>query len=92
MLRTHLATQLLNESIGEKVRLSGWVESVRDHGGIKFLDLRDYSGKMQVVLHDDSMLDGVNRETVISAIGLVFMLLLIGVILMFIGALVHWNL
>jgi len=69
MLRTHLATQLVEKNIGEEVRLSGWVESIRDHGGVKFLDLRDYSGKMQIVLHDDSMLDGVNRETVISVTG-----------------------
>jgi len=69
MLRTHLATHLEKENIGETVRLSGWVETIRDHGGVKFLDLRDYSGKMQIVLHDDSMLDGVNRETVVSVTG-----------------------
>jgi len=69
MLRTHLATELTDKDIGETVRLSGWVETIRDHGGVMFLDLRDYSGKMQLVLHDDSMLDGVNRETVISVTG-----------------------
>ncbi|MCL2663223.1 MAG: aspartate--tRNA ligase [Oscillospiraceae bacterium] len=69
MLRTHLATQLSSEDIGSVVRLSGWVDTIRDHGGVKFVDLRDYSGKMQIVLHEDSMLDGVNRETVISVTG-----------------------
>ena len=69
MLRTHLATELGKENIGEEVRLSGWVDTIRDHGGVKFLDLRDYSGIMQIVLHDDSMLSGVNRETVISVFG-----------------------
>ena len=69
MLRTHLAIQLNKDNIGETVRLSGWVDTIRDHGGVKFLDLRDYSGKMQIVLHDDSLLDGVNRETVISVSG-----------------------
>jgi len=69
MLRTHLATELNRESLGDTVRLSGWVDTIRDHGGVKFLDLRDYSGKMQIVLHDDSKLDGVNRETVISVTG-----------------------
>ena len=69
MLRTHLATELTKENIGEEVRLSGWVDTIRDHGGVKFLDLRDYSGIMQIVIHDDSMLENTNRETVISAIG-----------------------
>ena len=69
MLRTHLAGQLRQEDIGKDVRLSGWVDTIRDHGGVKFLDLRDYSGITQIVLHDDGMLEGVNRETVISICG-----------------------
>jgi len=69
MLRTHLATELSKDNIGEEVRLSGWVDTVRDHGGVIFLDLRDYSGKMQIVMHNDSMLEGVHRETVISVYG-----------------------
>ena len=69
MLRTHLATELSKENIGQDVRLSGWVDTIRDHGGVIFLDLRDFTGKMQIVLHDDSKLDGVNRETVISVTG-----------------------
>ena len=69
MLRTHLAGQLRQENIGENVRLSGWVDTIRDHGGVKFLDIRDSSGITQIVLHDDSMLDRVNREAVISVYG-----------------------
>jgi len=61
--------ELTKDNIGEEVRLSGWVDRFRDHGGVIFLDLRDYSGKMQIVLHDDAMLDGVHRETVISITG-----------------------
>ncbi|MCL2628790.1 MAG: aspartate--tRNA ligase [Oscillospiraceae bacterium] len=69
MLRTHLATHLKKENIGEDVRLSGWVDTIRDHGGVKFLDLRDYSGIMQIVIHDEKMLDGINREATISVCG-----------------------
>jgi len=69
MLRTHLLGQLRKKNIGETVRISGWVDSLRDHGGVKFLDLRDYSGITQVVIHDDAMLNDVNRETVISVCG-----------------------
>ena len=69
MLRTHKAGLLSKSDIGGEVRVSGWVDTIRDHGGVKFLDLRDDSGIMQIVLHDDSMLDGVNREAVISVCG-----------------------
>jgi len=61
--------ELTKDNIGEEVRLSGWVDRFRDHGGVIFLDLRDYSGIMQIVLHDDAMLDGVHRETVVSITG-----------------------
>ena len=69
MLRTHQVTQLTKDNIGESVRLSGWVDSIRDHGGVMFLDLRDFSGKMQAVIHDQAMLHGVRRETVVSIFG-----------------------
>jgi len=69
MLRTHMAGELRKENIGQDVRLSGWVDTIRDHGGVKFIDLRDQSGKTQIVLHDEAMLEGVNRETVVSAYG-----------------------
>ena len=69
MLRTHLAGELRQEDIGQDIRLSGWVDTIRDHGGVKFLDLRDFSGITQVVMHDDGMLEGVCREAVVSVCG-----------------------
>jgi len=69
MLRSHLATQLTVDNIGEVIRLSGWVDTIRDHGGVKFLDLRDYSGIMQIVIHDETILESVKREAVISVYG-----------------------
>lgn len=69
--RTHTCGQLTTADIGKRVCVSGWVDTVRDHGGVKFVDLRDHYGVTQVVLHDDALLDGVGKECVISAEGVV---------------------
>ncbi len=71
MLRTHHCNELRPEHIGIKATLAGWVDTIRDHGSVKFLDLRDQHGVTQIVFHDDSMLEGIGRETVISATGTV---------------------
>ena len=57
------------EHIGQEVRLAGWVENIRDHGGVMFLDIRDQYGVTQVVVHDDSLLEGVNRECTVTISG-----------------------
>ncbi|EJF07811.1 aspartyl-tRNA synthetase [Thiovulum sp. ES] len=49
-MRTHLATQLKDVEAGTEVKLAGWVDSHRDHGGVVFIDLRDKSGLIQLVL------------------------------------------
>jgi len=71
MLRTHHCNELRQGHIGVKATLAGWVDTIRDHGSVKFLDLRDQNGVTQIVLHDDSMLEGINRETVVSVTGIV---------------------
>ncbi|CDZ23807.1 Aspartate-tRNA ligase [[Clostridium] cellulosi] len=71
MLRTHHCNELRVEHVGTRATLAGWVDTIRDHGSVKFLDLRDHYGVTQIVFHDDSMLEGINRETVISATGIV---------------------
>ena len=53
MLRTHDAGLLTESNIGQRVVLAGWVARRRDHGGVAFIDLRDASGAVQVVLKDE---------------------------------------
>jgi aspartyl-tRNA synthetase len=71
MLRTHTCNELRTGHIGQNAGLAGWVDTIRDHGGVKFLDLRDHSGVTQIVFHDDSMLGCIHRETVIAVTGIV---------------------
>ena len=52
MMRTHEAGTLRKSDAGQTVTLAGWVGRRRDHGGVAFLDVRDRSGSVQVVLHD----------------------------------------
>ena len=67
--RTNTCGELTIDDLGKKVVLSGFVNTIRDHGGVMFLDLRDHAGITQVVVHDESMLDGVSKETVIKVDG-----------------------
>ena len=71
MYRTQFCNDICDEHIGKTVQLAGWVDVVRDHGGVIFIDLRDYTGVTQVVVHDEELLKNVNRETVISVSGIV---------------------
>lgn len=69
IFRTHNNGELRESDIGKRVRLSGFVDTIRDHGGVQFVDLRDNYGKTQVVVHDESLLKGITKETVIKIEG-----------------------
>lgn len=71
MLRTHTCNELSIKNIGEKVTLTGWISTIRDHGGVLFVDLRDHYGVTQIVFSDDSMLEGLSKETVVLIEGVV---------------------
>ena len=76
MKRTHNCSELMEENTGQTVQLSGWVDSVRDHGGILFVDLRDREGITQIVFdpQNASLKDNFNQikpESVISISGVV---------------------
>ncbi len=67
--RTNTCGELTIKDLDKEVTLSGFVQGIRDHGGVMFIDLRDHFGMTQVVVHDDSMLKGVSKETVIKITG-----------------------
>ncbi len=68
--RDHYTTMLSESDIGSTVRVSGWVENIRDHGGIEFIDLRDHYGMLQVTFqNNEKLLEGITKECAISICG-----------------------
>jgi aspartyl-tRNA synthetase len=57
--------------VGKSLKVAGWVENIRDHGGVSFVDLRDMYGVLQVVMRDTSLLDGLSKEDCISIEGMI---------------------
>lgn len=73
--RTHTCGELRANHAGQTVKLSGWVDRIRDHGGVLFIDLRDFSGLTQCVIEQGSpLIEAVNKwrvESVITITGMV---------------------
>ena len=60
LYRTKTLDQFSEADIDSTVKVAGWVENIRDHGGVSFIDLRDMQGVMQVVMRDTTLLDGIS--------------------------------
>ena len=59
------------ENVGQEIRLAGWVENIRDHGGVLFIDLRDMYGVCQIVFRNMELPAGVQKEACISVSGVI---------------------
>jgi len=69
VIRTHDAGTLTVANVGETVTLAGWVARRRDHGGVAFLDLREASGVVQVVVRDEAVAHSLRSEFCLKIIG-----------------------
>jgi len=67
--RTHNCGELRRNNIDRQVKLAGWINTIRDHGGVIFIDLRDHYGVTQIVINDETLIKGLGRESVISVSG-----------------------
>ncbi len=57
--------------IDKEVKIAGWIANIRDHGGVIFLDIRDEKGVVQIVSNDDTMFDGLTKESSVTVKGIV---------------------
>ena len=69
--RDRTINEITESDVGSTVKVAGWVENIRDHGGVSFIDLRDMYGVLQVVIRDAALLEGINKEDCISVEGLI---------------------
>jgi aspartyl-tRNA synthetase len=69
VIRTHDAGELRADHVGQSVTLAGWVARRRDHGGVAFLDLREASGVVQVVVRDEAVAHSLRNEYCLKVTG-----------------------
>ncbi|CAN2197840.1 AspS Aspartyl-tRNA synthetase [Candidatus Nanopelagicaceae bacterium] len=69
MLRTHDAGSIRASHVGQTVTLAGWVARRRDHGGVAFIDLRDATGSVQVVIRDEKLAGQLRAEWCLAITG-----------------------
>ena len=71
MIRTHGAGTIRKSQVGETVTLAGWVARRRDHGGVAFIDFRDATGWVQVVIRDEAIANMLRAEWCLKIVGVV---------------------
>ena len=67
--RDRTLNNVSEQDIGSTLKVAGWVENIRDHGGVSFIDLRDMYGVLQVVIREPELLKGIKKEECISIEG-----------------------
>ena len=67
--RDHYCDKLTEKEIGKTVKVAGFVENIRDHGGVLFLDLRDYTGEIQIVSNIEGIFDKITKQSSMSITG-----------------------
>ena len=70
MYRDLTMKEISEQQIGQSLQVAGWVENIRDHGGVSFIDLRDMYGVLQVVIRKPELLKGITKEMCLSITGL----------------------
>lgn len=70
MYRDLTMKDVSEQQIGQTLQVAGWVENIRDHGGVSFIDLRDMYGVLQVVIRKPELLKGITKEMCLSITGL----------------------
>lgn len=71
MYRDRTLDKISEADIDSTLRVAGWVENIRDHGGVSFIDLRDMYGVLQVVIRNTELLKGIKKEECISIEGMI---------------------
>lgn len=69
MYRDLTIEEIGEQHIGQELQMAGWVENIRDHGGVSFIDLRDMYGVLQVVIRQPQLLKGITKEMCLSIAG-----------------------
>lgn len=67
--RTHHAVEVTETLVGQNVTIAGWVDRRRDHGGVAFVDVRDNTGLVQVVIYDEETARPLRSEFVVQVTG-----------------------